>query len=211
MTQLFRKIKEKIDSAIRIQKSSELGTENIRHLNTDELEAGLEEALTSPTDEGIVNLIVCRPDVGQRKVLQSAEFSLEIGLVGDNWSKKPYSKSPDGGPHPEMQVTMINSRVLDLITAGDSSRMAVPGDQLVVDFDLSRENIPPGTKLNIGSAIIEVTEAPHTGCAQFVGWFGADAMRFVNSSRGRELCLRGINSKVVQPGVISQGDKITKG
>ena len=150
------------------------------------------------------------PDVGQRKVLQSAEFSLEIGLVGDNWSKKPYSKSPDGGPHPEMQVTMINSRVLDLITAGDSSRMAVPGDQLVVDFDLSRENIPPGTKLNIGSAIIEVTEAPHTGCAQFVGWFGDDAMRFVNSSRGRELCLRGINSKVVQPGVISQGDKITK-
>ncbi|MAT36718.1 MAG: MOSC domain-containing protein [Acidimicrobiaceae bacterium] len=190
---------------------SDSEAKNIRHLNTDELEAGLEKALTSPTDEGIINLIVCRPDVGQRKVLQSAEFSLEIGLVGDNWSKKPYSKSPDGGPHPEMQVTMINSRVLDLITAGDSSRMAVPGDQLVVDFDLSRENIPPGTKLNIGSAIIEVTEAPHTGCAQFVGWFGADAMRFVNSSRGRELCLRGINSKVVQPGVISQGDKITKG
>ena len=180
-------------------------------MNTDELEAGLEEALTSPADEGIVNLIVCRPDVGQREILQSAEFSLEIGLVGDNWSKKSYSKSPDGGPHPEMQVTMINSRVLGLITAGDSSRMAVPGDQLVVDFDISRENIPPGTRLNIGSAVIEVTEEPHTGCSQFVGWFGADAMRFVNSSRGRELCLRGINSKVVQSGVISQGDKITKG
>lgn len=209
MIQRIRTALKRIKNLQRNQSDSE--AKNIRHLNTDELEAGLEEALTSPTDEGIVNLIVCRPDVGQRKVLQSAEFSLEIGLVGDNWSKKPYSKSPDGGPHPEMQVTMINSRVLDLITAGDSSRMAVPGDQLVVDFDLSRENIPPGTKLNIGSAIIEVTEAPHTGCAQFVGWFGADAMRFVNSSRGRELCLRGINSKVVQPGVISQGDKITKG
>ena len=209
MIQRIRTALKRIKNLQRNQSDSE--AKNIRHLNTDELEAGLEEALTSPTDEGIVNLIVCRPDVGQRKVLQSAEFSLEIGLVGDNWSKKPYSKSPDGGPHPEMQVTMINSRVLDLITAGDSSRMAVPGDQLVVDFDLSRENIPPGTKLNIGSAIIEVTEAPHTGCAQFVGWFGDDAMRFVNSSRGRELCLRGINSKVVQPGVISQGDKITKG
>tara|TARA_B100000427_G_scaffold124163_1_gene103332 strand:- start:154 stop:783 length:630 start_codon:yes stop_codon:yes gene_type:complete len=209
MIQRIRTALKRMTNLQRNQSDSE--AKNIRHLNTDELEAGLEEALTSPTDEGIVNLIVCRPDVGQRKVLQSAEFSLEIGLVGDNWSKKPYSKSPDGGPHPEMQVTMINSRVLDLITAGDSSRMAVPGDQLVVDFDLSRENIPPGTKLNIGSAIIEVTEAPHTGCAQFVGWFGADAMRFVNSSRGRELCLRGINSKVVQPGVISQGDKITKG
>lgn len=209
MIQRIRTALKRMKNLQRNQSDSE--AKNIRHLNTDELEAGLEEALTSPTDEGIVNLIVCRPDVGQRKVLQSAEFSLEIGLVGDNWSKKSYSKSPDGGPHPEMQVTMINSRVLDLITAGDSSRMAVPGDQLVVDFDLSRENIPPGTKLNIGSAIIEVTEAPHTGCAQFVGWFGADAMRFVNSSRGRELCLRGINSKVVQPGVISQGDKITKG
>ena len=209
MIQRIRTALKRMKNLQRNQSDSE--AKNIRHLNTDELEAGLEEALTSPTDEGIVNLIVCRPDVGQRKVLQSAEFSLEIGLVGDNWSKKPYSKSPDGGPHPEMQVTMINSRVLDLITAGDSSRMAVPGDQLVVDFDLSRENIPPGTKLNIGSAVIEVTEAPHTGCAQFVGWFGADAMRFVNSSRGRELCLRGINSKVVQPGVISQGDKINKG
>jgi MOSC domain-containing protein YiiM len=208
MIQRIRTALKRMKNLQRNQSDSE--AKNIRHLNTDELEAGLEKALTSPTDEGIVNLIVCRPDVGQRKVLQSAEFSLEIGLVGDNWSKKPYSKSPDGGPHPEMQVTMINSRVLDLITAGDSSRMAVPGDQLVVDFDLSRENIPPGTKLNIGSAIIEVTEAPHTGCAQFVGWFGDDAMRFVNSSRGRELCLRGINSKVVQPGVISQGDKITK-
>ena len=211
MIQRIRNAIKRMRNLQGIQNGSDSETENIRHLNTDELEAGLEEALTSPVDDGIVNLIVCRPDVGQREILQSAEFSLEIGLVGDNWSKKPYSKSPDGGPHPEMQGTMINSRVLDLITAGDSSRMAVPGDQLVVDFDISRENIPPGTRLNIGSAVIEVTEAPHTGCSQFVGWFGADAMRFVNSSRGRELCLRGINSKVVQPGVISQGDKITKG
>ncbi|CAI8370577.1 MAG: Uncharacterised protein [Acidimicrobiales bacterium AG-410-I20] len=211
MIQRIRNAIKRMRNLQRVQNGSDSETENIRHLNTDELEAGLKEALTSPVDEGIVNLIVCRPDVGQREILQSAEFSLEIGLVGDNWSKKPYSKGPDGGPHPEMQVTMINSRVLDLITAGDSSRMAVPGDQLVVDFDISRENIPPGTRLNIGSAVIEVTEEPHTGCSQFVGWFGADAMRFVNSSRGRELCLRGINSKVVQSGVISQGDKITKG
>ncbi|MFL0778162.1 MAG: hypothetical protein AB8A46_08110 [Prochlorococcus sp.] len=180
-------------------------------MNTQELEEGLSEALTSPTDQGTVDLIVCRPDIGKREVLQNAEFSIEVGLIGDNWSKKPYRKSPDGGPHPEMQVTMINSRVLNLITAGDSSRMAVPGDQLVVDFDLSRANIPPGTKLNIGTTVIEVTETPHTGCTQFVGWFGLAAMRFVNSTRGRELCLRGINSKVIQPGTISRGDQITKG
>jgi len=211
MVQLFRKAKEKIDNTFGSQKASELGTENIRHLNTDELEAGLGEALTSPSNEGIVELIVCRPDVGQRKVLQSASFSTEVGLVGDNWSKKPYSKSPDGGPHPEMQVTMINRRVLDLIAGGDTKRRAVPGDQLVVDFDLSLENIPPGTRLNVGSTIIEVTEEPHTGCSQFVGWFGADAMRFVNSPRGRELCLRGINAKVIQAGTIAQGDQIIKG
>ncbi len=184
---------------------------DVKHLSADELEAGLETALTSPTNKGIVELIVCRPDVGQRKVLQSAEFLTDVGLVGDNWSKKPYSKSPDGGPHPEMQVTMINRRVLDLITAGDSNRRAVPGDQLVVDFDLSLDNLPPGTKLNIGSTIIEVTAEPHTGCSQFVGWFGADAMRFVNSPRGRQLCLRGINAKVIQSGKISQGDQIIKG
>ena len=184
---------------------------DIKHLSTDELEAGLETVLISPTNNGIVELIVCRPDVGQRKVVQSAEFSTDVGLVGDNWSKKPYSKSPDGGPHPEMQVTMINRRVLDLIAAGDTNRRAVPGDQLVVDFDLSLVNLPPGTKLNIGSTIIEVTEEPHTGCSQFVGWFGADAMRFVNSSRGRQLCLRGINAKVVQSGKISHRHEIPKG
>ena len=211
MVQLFRKAKEKIDNTFGSQKASEFGAENIRHLNTDELEAGLGEALTSPSIEGIVELIVCRPDVGQRKVLQSAAFSTEAGLVGDNWIKKPYSKSPDGGPHPEMQVTMINRRVLDLIAGGDTKRRAVPGDQLVVDFDLSLNNIPPGTRLNVGSTIIEVTEEPHTGCSQFVGWFGADAMRFVNSPRGRELCLRGINAKVIQAGTISQGDQIIKG
>jgi MOSC domain-containing protein YiiM len=79
-----------------------------------------------------------------------------------------------------------------------------------LDKPLSKENLPPGTKLALGSAVIEVTAEPHTGCKKFVERFGVEAMKFVNSPVGRELCLRGINAKVVQPGVIRVGDRAKK-
>jgi hypothetical protein len=181
---------------------------SVKHLNRDELETSLTQ-LTSPPDDGVLDLIVRRPTIGQREVLPTGTLDLHEGLVGDNWRTRGSSRTPDKSSHPDMQLNVMNSRVIQLI-ARDKERWQLAGDQLFVDLDLSDGNLPPGTRLSIGSAIIEVTPEPHTGCAKFVERFGVEAMKFVNSPTGRALRLRGLNARVVQPGTIRIGDSVKK-
>lgn len=181
----------------------------MRHLTQEELEAGLEEILKSPRDRGVVKLIVRRPETERREVLEEGVLDPAFGLEGDNWLSRGSRATPDGSAHPEMQLNIMNSRVIALV-AQDPERWALAGDQLYIDMDLSPENLPPGTRLSIGSAIIEVTSPPHTGCKKFVARFGKDAMVFVNSGIGKKLNLRGINAKVVQGGVVHTGDVAEK-
>jgi hypothetical protein len=129
--------------------------------------------------------------------------------VGDTWSERPSTKTDDGSPDIRAQVTLVNSRVAALLADTDAER-ALAGDQVFVDLDLSWENVPPGTRLAVGSAIVEVSGIPHTGCAKFAARFGTEALRFVNSPVGRELNLRGLNVRVVQGGVVHVGDSVTK-
>jgi hypothetical protein len=186
-----------------------LDAANIKHLTLAELEAALPTALQSPKDEGTLGLIVRRPAVGRRDVLDAGELDAVTGLVGDSWNIRRSTRTDDGSPHPDMQINVMNSRVIALI-AGEKTRWGLAGDQLYIDLDISAENLPPGTRLAIGSAVIEVTAQPHTGCAKFVQRFGVDAMTFVNSPEGRLLHLRGINARVVVPGRIQTGDRIRK-
>jgi hypothetical protein len=181
----------------------------VTHLTMEELEAGLEEIRRAPKDVGVLELIVRRPRKGEREVLQEGELDLREGLVGDTWKDRRSSRSADGLAHPDMQINVMSSRVAALVSQ-DRARWQLAGDQLFVDMDLSADNIPPGTQLAIGSAVIEVTSEPHTGCGQFVERFGLDAMKFVNSPLGRQLQLRGVNARVVQPGVIRVGDVAKK-
>jgi hypothetical protein len=180
-----------------------------RHLTLEELEAGLPAALQSPKDDGTLELIVRRPAVGRRDVLDTGELDLATGLVGDTWNIRSSSRTADGSAHPEMQINVMNSRVIALI-AGEKARWGLAGDQLYIDLDISADNLPPGTRLAIGHAVIEVTAQPHTGCGKFVRRFGVDATKFVNSAKGRELNLRGINARVVVPGPIRTGDRVRK-
>jgi hypothetical protein len=173
------------------------------------LHAGLDEIRRSPRDRGVLDLIVRRPRVDEREVLDEGELDLEKGLVGDSWGARNSSRTPNRSPHADMQLNVMNSRVIALV-AQDKSRWSLAGDQLYVDLDLSEDNLPPGARLAFGAAIIEVTPEPHTGCAKFVARFGVDAMKFVNSPVGRELRLRGLNARVVQPGVIRVGDGVKK-
>ena len=150
-----------------------------------------------------------RPSLGERESLTEGELDVAQGLVGDTWNTRGSRRSKDGLAHPEMQINVMNSRVIALV-AQERERWHLAGDQLFVDLDLSGENLPPGTRLAVGSAVIEVTPEPHTGCEKFVSRFGVDAMKFVNSPLGRQLNLRGINAKVVQPGVIRVRDLAKK-
>ena len=179
------------------------------HRTTPELEAGLGHVRQSPADGGRLELVVRRPAVGEREELAAGELDLADGLLGDTWSTRPSRLTADGGPHPECQLNVMNSRMAALV-AVDPARRSLAGDQLYVDLDLSQENLPPGTRLAIGSAVIEVTAQPHTGCAKFVARFGIDAMRFVNSPTGRALRLRGLNARVVQAGTVRPGDVVRK-
>jgi hypothetical protein len=178
-------------------------------LTAAELEAGLEHIRRSPKDEGVLELIVCRPENGERRILDQGTLDLEKGLVGDNWKSRGNAKTPDGSANPETQITIMNSRSIALL-ARERSRWSLAGDQLFIDLDLGLENLPPGTQVAIGSAIIEITPPPHTGCKKFVSRFGEEAMQFVNSPLGRKLNLRGVNARVRQAGVIKAGEHARK-
>jgi MOSC domain-containing protein YiiM len=169
----------------------------------DELEAGLPEITRSPLEEGVLVQIVRRPRVGVRELLASGELTREEGLSGDTWRTRGRS------PQPDVQLTLMNSRVIALISP-DASRRPLAGDQLFVDFDLSLANVPAGSRLSIGTAIVEISAEPHTGCSKFLSRFGLDSVKFVNSPTGRALRLRGANARVVQPGAIHIGDAVRK-
>jgi hypothetical protein len=181
----------------------------VRHLSTAELEAGLSDVRDSPSELGTVELIVRRPAVNEREVLAEAVLDAEAGLAGDTWPVRRSSRTADGSAHPDMQLTVMNSRAA-LLVAQKPERRMLAGDQFYVDLDLSPANLPPGTRLALGSAVIEVTGQPHLGCAKFAARFGKDAWRFVNSRAGRELRLRGLNARVVVTGTVRTGDTIRK-
>lgn len=178
-------------------------------LGHDELEAGLDHIRQSPSDRGAVRMIVRRPHTDEREILTQASLDTAEGLVGDNWRQRGSSRTEDGSAHPEMQLNIMNARVISLV-AGTEDRWPLAGDQIFVDMDLSKQNLPAGTQLRLGSAIIEVTGVPHMGCKKFVARFGLDAMKFVNSGLGKQLCLRGINARVVQSGSFKPGDILSK-
>jgi MOSC domain-containing protein YiiM len=178
----------------------------ILYPSLSELETQLDYIRQSPSDDGVLEMIVCRPAVDSRQMLFEAELDSERGLVGDSWlARGDYHGGP---PNPDTQLNIMNSRVVALL-AQDRERWPLAGDQLYIDLDLSDDNLPPGSQLAIGSAILEVTAEPHTGCKKFASRYGDDAKKFVNSPEGKRLHLRGINARIIQSGTIRTGDKVT--
>lgn len=174
----------------------------IKHLTTAEIEMNLGKVLESPKDNGTLNLIVRRPQEDAREVLETGELDIANGLVGDCWPT--YNEGEI-----DTQLAIMNSRIIDLL-AQDKDRWKLAGDQLFIDLNLTDENLPAGTRLEIGSAVIEVTSQPHNGCKKFVARFGLDAMKFVNSPVGKQYHLRGIYAKVIRSGTIRPGDTVKK-
>src|SRR5262245_60658880 len=180
------------------------------HLSPEALLAGLDEVRRAPADHGRVELIVRRPAVNERELLDEGRFDLAEGLVGDTWRVRSSSRTEDGSAHPDMQLNVINARLAELVAGPARDRWALAGDQLYLDLDLSEADLPAGTRLLLGLAVIEITAQPHLGCQKFSSRFGVDALRFVTSPVGRELHLRGVNARVVVAGTVRTGDVVTK-
>jgi len=180
-----------------------------QHLSLDELKAGLPEILGSPKDQGTLVGIVVRPEKGARLEPDSCELSLAFGLHGDHWAKGCWKSTDDGLPHPDVQVCIMNARCIALI-AQERGNWAPAGDNLFIDLDLSPANTPPGTRLAIGTAVLEITDTSHNGCDSFIRRYGRDACVFVNTGEGKRLRLRGIYGRVVQDGWVSVGDAVRK-
>ena len=164
----------------------------------------------APKAVGRLDGIVLRPAVDVRVTVDEAELDPDLGVVGDSWLDRGSSSTPNGSARPDCQVTLISTRVLAAIEP-DRSRWPLAGDQLLVDLDLSIENLPPGTRLQVGEAVLEVSEQPHTGCAKFSARFGSDALKWINSPLGRELRMRGMNTTIVQGGAVRIGEEVRKG
>ena len=130
------------------------------HLSREQLEAGLDSIRQSPKEQGTLDMIVRRPQTEVRDIVQEGALALDVGLVGDNWKTRGGAERP---ANPETQITLTNARAIQHI-AQSKDRWALAGDQLYVDFDLSEENLPAGTRLSIGSAVLEITAEPHYGC-----------------------------------------------
>lgn len=179
------------------------------HPSLADLESALDHILASPSDGGNLEMIAARPAVGEREQLEEATLDDQQGLVGDNWKDRSSTRTPDGSANPDAQLTIINSRLVDAVS-GSKSRWELAGDQLVVDINLSHDNLPVGSRLQIGSAIVELTAEPHTGCVKFATRFGNAALRFVSGPVAMQQRRRGANAKIVKSGTVRVGDVATK-
>ncbi len=180
-----------------------------RHRSAVELEAALPQIREAPAGAGTIRLIVRRPAENAREVLDEARINDAEGIEGDTWNQRGTSLSADGGPHPNKQITIMNSRAAEAVI-GPMERWPLAGDQIYADLDIGHEALPAGTQLSVGDAVVEVAVEPHTGCAKFAARFGREALRFVNTGEGSSLRLRGVNCRVIQPGTVKVGDSVTR-
>lgn len=180
------------------------------HLTSDQITRRLDHIAAAPRDGGRLEMIVARPGVDERTTPERATCTVTAGLDGDNWIDRPSKHTDDGSADPERQLTLMSARYLDLIANGDRSCWPLAGDQLIVDLDLSDDNLAAGDRLAIGTVELEVTAAPHNGCAKFADRFGKDAVRVANSPEGKRAHLRGIYVRVVTDGELAVGDIIQR-
>ena len=171
-----------------------------RHRALAELEVGLRALATAPKDVGRLALIVRRRADGIRETPERVRLTLEEGVPGDDWSRRPPRD-------PEAQLAVMQHAVAELLANGQP--ITVFGDNLFVDLDLSTGNLPTGTRLRVGDAVVQVTPKPHNGCKKFLARFGGDGLRLVQAAETRHLNLRGIYWRVVEPGCVHVGATIT--
>ena len=171
----------------------------------DELESLWSAMLPQPRDRGSVRLLTIRREPSVHETPVSVAMTVEGGLEGDRWAAGWRERDPER----HAQVTLMNASVTELVAAGRQP-LHEAGDNILVDFDISVDNLPAGTRLRVGEALLEISEVPHTGCSKFAARFGQDALRWANWRHWRERRLRGVNARVVEGGTVRVGDPIER-
>lgn len=164
-----------------------------------------------PTASGIHGRViqVCvRPEMDQRAFPEVLQLSPDRGAIGDRWERRTWKYLPDGRPDPRVQVALMNIRMLEFVQSLTGSRHH-PGDTLIVDFDLSEDNLPTGAHLQIGSAVVEISNVVNDACAKFARHYGEDVFAWFRDSSRRAWRLRGAFGRVVVEGEVRAGDPVT--
>lgn len=161
----------------------------------------------APPDDGTVSLIVQRPAVNARAVVDAAEMSVARGMAGGGWQLRPERGTVD-------QICVMSTAAIRAFAGDDPRAWPAAGDQLFLDLDLRRANLRAGDRVAVGAdadaVLLEVTPKPHNGCAKFARRYGDDALKVVMAPLGKERRLRGIYFRVVREGVVRKGDRVRK-
>lgn len=179
------------------------------HVPRDTLDAALAHVLDAPTDAGPVHMLCRRPDRNQRDFPDSLLLDPVDGVAGDYEMAKPWLTLADGTPDPRIQVSILPLRVLDLVWR-DRETTAFPGDTIIADLNLTLDNLPVGTRLQVGSAVLEVSDLWNEGCAKWKVRYGRAAYEWTSAPAHEPLRLRGIFCRILRAGEVRLGDRITK-
>ena len=181
----------------------------VDHVTLAECQAALDHINAAPRDGAVIEQLVARPDFAERAFPDALELTVAGGIKGERWSHSPWLKLPDGSPDPRIQVSIFSKRVMDLCWR-DREGQVHPGDPFVVDMNLSFENLPVGTQLQVGEAVVEVSDKFNTACVKWQKRYGDESLRWINMAENRPHRLRGVLCKIVQDGVVRVGDRLAK-
>ncbi|HMO06690.1 MAG TPA: hypothetical protein PKD10_03445 [Paracoccaceae bacterium] len=177
--------------------------------DAETLSAALPHVRAAPRNDGPVTMLCTRPGIGKRTFVSRLRLTKAEGIPGDRWLTMPWLRLPDGRPDPDIQVSILPARVLDLVwRQGDAAPH--PGDPIVADMDLSAENLPPGTLLRAGTAVLRVSALFNDACVKWKARYGADAKAWITAPGHPDLRLRGILCAVAEDGEVAVGDRLTR-
>jgi hypothetical protein len=175
--------------------------------SADDLRAGMPHVLAAPKSDAPITMLCFRSDFGMREFPEHLTMTRAGGIPGERWLNHPWLKLPDGSPDPRIQVSILPLRVLDLVWR-DRVGTVHPGDTIVADLDMTQANLPAGTLLQAGTAVLRVSDEPNDGCVKWKARYGAAAMDWIVAPEHAGLRLRGVLCSIEQDGVVAGADRI---
>jgi hypothetical protein len=165
--------------------------------------------MAAPKDGAAISMLCLRPERNKRRVVDEITLTRENGIPGERWKDQPWLRTEDGAPHPGIQVSILQQRVLDLVWR-DRENTVHPGDTFIADMDLSEANLPVGQVLEIGEAVLKVSEVFNDGCVKWKARYGREAKDWITMPGHPELRLRGVLCSIERDGIIREGDILRK-